>query len=43
MRKVHILGKEYESISQAVKETGINREIMRYRIKTEKYREYFYV
>jgi len=43
MRKVHILGKEYESISKAVKETGINREIMRYRIKNEKYREYFYV
>jgi len=42
-KKVSILGKEYESISQAVKETGINREIMRYRIKTEKYREYFYV
>jgi hypothetical protein len=43
MRKVHILGKEYASISQAVKETGINREIMKYRIKTEKYTEYFYV
>lgn len=43
MKKVNILGKEYESISQAVIETGINREIMRYRIKTKKYTEYFYV
>lgn len=43
MKKVSILGKEYESITEAVKKSGINREIMKYRLKNKKYTDYYYV
>jgi hypothetical protein len=42
-KKVSILGKEYESISKAVEGSGIDRQIMRYRIKSDNYPDYFYI
>lgn len=43
MKRVSILDNEYSSIAEAVLKTGIDRQIMRYRIKSEKYPEYFYI
>jgi hypothetical protein len=40
---VSILGETYISIADAVRETGIKREIMRYRLGNEKYRDYKYL
>jgi len=43
MKRVSILGKEYESISKAVDGSGIDRQIMRYRLKSNNYPDYFYI
>ena len=40
---VEIFGKTYNSIADAVRETGIKREIMRYRLGNEKYQDYKYL
>jgi group I intron endonuclease len=40
---VSILGETYISIADAVRETGIKREIMRYRLGNEKYQDYKYL
>lgn len=42
-KKVSILGNEYDSISEAVKNSGIDRQIMRYRLKSDNYPDYFYI
>jgi hypothetical protein len=42
-KSVSILGKEYESISKAVEGSGIDRQIMRYRLKSDNYPDYFYI
>lgn len=42
-KKVNILGKEYCSIADAVRQTGIDRQVMRYRIKSKKFSNYFYI
>jgi len=34
---------EYESISKAVEESSVDRQIMRYRLKSNNYPEYFYI
>jgi hypothetical protein len=43
VRSVSVNGIVYESISMAVNGSGINREIIKYRLKSEKYPEYFYI
>jgi hypothetical protein len=42
-KKVSVLGTEYESISKAVEETGIDRQLIRYRLRTNNYSDYFYI
>jgi len=42
-KKVSILGNEYDSISKAVIGSGIDRQVMRYRLKSNNYPEYFYI
>jgi len=43
VKKVSINGVIYESISKAVKGSGIDRQIMRYRLKSDNYPDYFYI
>jgi hypothetical protein len=43
MKKVSINGTIYESISKAVDGSGIDRQIMRYRLKSNNYPDYFYI
>lgn len=43
LKRVSILGKEYESISKAVDGSGVDRQIMRYRLKSNNYPDYFYI
>lgn len=43
MKKVSILGNQYDSISDAVIKSGIDRQIMRYRIRSKNYPDYFYI
>jgi hypothetical protein len=43
IKSVSILGTEYESIAEAVRQTGVDRQIMRYRLKSNNYSEYFYI
>lgn len=43
MKRVSILGTEYESISKAVEESGVDRQIMRYRLRSNNYPDYFYI
>jgi hypothetical protein len=42
-KKVSINGIIYESISSAVIGSGIDRQVMRYRLKSKNYPEYFYI
>jgi hypothetical protein len=42
-KKVSVLGTEYESISKAVEGTGIDRQLIRYRLRTNNYSDYFYI
>ena len=42
-KKVSINGITYESISNAVIGSGIDRQVMRYRLKSKNYPEYFYI
>jgi len=42
-KRVSILGNEYDSIAEAVKKSGIDRQIMRYRLKSKNYPDYFYI
>lgn len=43
LKSVSINGIIYESISKAVEESGIDRQIMRYRLKSNNYPDYFYI
>jgi hypothetical protein len=43
MKKVSIKGNIYESISKAVDGSGIDRQIIRYRLKSNNYPDYFYI
>ena len=43
LKSVSINGVQYESISKAVEGSGIDRQIMRYRLKSNNYTEYFYI
>lgn len=43
MKKVSINGIIYESISKAVEGSGVDRQIMRYRLKSKNYPDYFYI
>ena len=43
LKPVSINGVEYESISMAVEKSGIDRQIMRYRLKSNNYTDYFYI
>jgi hypothetical protein len=43
LKPVSINGVEYESISKAVEGSGIDRQIMRYRLKSNNHTEYFYI
>ncbi len=43
LKPVFINGVEYESISMAVEKSGIDRQIMRYRLKSNNYPDYFYI
>lgn len=43
MKKVSIIGNEYDSIADAVVKSGIERQIMRYRLKSNNYTDYFYI
>lgn len=43
LKSVSINGIQYESISKAVEGSGIDRQIMRYRLKSNNYPEYFYI
>jgi hypothetical protein len=42
-KRVSILGNEYDSIAEAVKKSGIDRQIMRYRLKSKNHPDYFYI
>lgn len=42
-KKVSILGNEYDSIADAVVKSEIDRQIMRYRLKSNNYPDYFYI
>jgi hypothetical protein len=41
-KSVSIIGKEYESITKAVEGSGIDRQIIRYRLKSDNFPDYFY-
>ena len=43
LKSVSIKGVQYESISKAVEGSGIDRQIMRYRLKSNNHPEYFYI
>ena len=43
LKSVSINGVQYESISKAVEGSGIDRQIMRYRLKSNNHTEYFYI
>lgn len=43
LKSVSINGVQYESISNAVIGSGIDRQVMRYRLKSKNYTEYFYI
>ena len=43
LKKISIDGIIYESIAEAVTQTGINRQIMRYRLKSKNHDNYFYI
>ena len=43
LKSVSINGVQYESISKAVEGSGIDRQIMRYRLKSNNYPDYFYI
>jgi hypothetical protein len=43
MKKVSIIGNEYDSIADAVVKSGIDRQIMRYRLKSNNFTDYFYI
>jgi len=43
IKAVSINGVTYESIADAVRKTGINREIMRHRLKSNNYNNYYYL
>jgi len=43
MKSVSINGESFDSISDAVLQTGVNRQIMRYRLRSEKYTEYYFI
>jgi len=43
MKKVSIIGNEYDSIADAVVKSGIDRQIMRYRLRSNNYPDYFYI
>lgn len=43
LKKISIDDRIYESIAEAVRQTGIDRQIMRYRLKSKKYDNYFYI
>ncbi len=43
VKPVSINGVEYESISMAVEKSSIDRQIMRYRLKSNNYPDYFYI
>lgn len=43
LKSVSINGIIYESISKAVEGSGVDRQIMRYRLKSNNYPEYFYI
>ncbi len=42
-KSVLIMGIEYDSISDAARKININREIIRYRLKNDKYQDYVYL
>ena len=42
-KSVSIKGIIYESISKAAEGSGIDRQIMRYRLKSDNYPDYFYI
>jgi len=43
VKSVSINGDSYDSIADAVRETGIDRQLIRYRLKSNNYPEYFYI
>jgi hypothetical protein len=43
LKSVSINGIIYESISNAVIGSGIDRQVIRYRLKSKNYPEYFYI
>lgn len=43
LKSVSINGVQYESITKAVIGSGIDRQIMRYRLKSDNYKDYFYI
>lgn len=43
LKSVSINGIIYESISKAVEGSGVDRQIMRYRLKSNNYTDYFYI
>jgi hypothetical protein len=43
LKKISIDGIIYESIAEAVRQTGIDRQIMRYRLKSKNHENYFYI
>ena len=42
-KEVMVLGVVYNSIADAVKGSGVNRELIRYRLGNEKYQDYKYL
>jgi hypothetical protein len=42
-KKISIDGFEYESISEASKKTKISRELIRYRLRVDKFKNYIYL
>lgn len=42
-KKISIDGIIYESIAEAVRQTGIDRQIIRYRLKSKNHENYFYI
>ena len=43
IKSVSIKGNIYESISKAVEGSGVDRQIMRHRLKSNNYPDYFYI
>ena len=43
LKKISIDDIIYESIAEAVRQTGIDRQIIRYRLKTKNHENYFYI